>query len=347
MLHTPTFAPWQRKNLEAVDVCPFCGAAERDVIHDDLDDITFFNTSGPFSMVRCDACEAGYLNPRPTPSSIGAAYKNYYTHETDDQGPRQRSILGHVRNMIANDYRWHRFGADLGPQIPFGTLLLRQLPKHRQILDSYYRYLPKTKGKLLDFGCGNAAFLKVARDEIGWEVEGLDFDPAAVLSARNNGFVVNEGGVEALSAWEDHFDAITLSHVLEHVFDPKELMDAVFHALKPGGFVFVETPNIGALCHQIYGKYWRGLEAPRHIAVPSWSAMRELLLNTGFARLNNHPRLDVLDAMYKRSAALAEGQSSEDPDCLEREGPSAEQIASVEKNFELTEYVTMTAYKPI
>jgi len=347
MLHSPSFVPWLSENLETVSACPCCGSSDFEKIYGDLDDITFHNTSGPFSMMQCSACAAGFLNPRPTPASIGAAYENYYTHSVDAETPRKRSALGHLRHMIANDYRWARFGADLGPKIPFGAFMVRQFPEQREVLDSYYRYLPKTKGRLLDFGCGNAAFMKVARDEIGWEVEGLDFDPAAVESARNEGFVIDEGGVEALSRWENHFDAITLSHVLEHVFEPKELMECTFRALKPGGFVFVETPNITSLCHQIFGKHWRGLEAPRHISIPSWTGMRELLLEAGFERLGNHPRLDVLDAMYKRSAALADGQSSEDPACLKREGPTADHIASVRDDFERCEYVTMTAYKPL
>ena len=44
---------------------------------------------------------------------------------------------------------------------------------------------------------GNGAFLRRARDELGWRVRGLDLDPDAVARARAQGLAVDRGGLPA------------------------------------------------------------------------------------------------------------------------------------------------------
>ena len=333
--------------LETVMACPVCENQNGTILHSDLEDITFGNVAGQFRMKSCTECRAIYLDPRPIPDVIGRAYSRYYTHvdNTGDQDG-QRSLIRRVRRMLANDYRAVRYGAKVGPRLPLGAMLLKVLPRQRMVMDTYYRYLPRTKGRVLDFGCGNGAFLTLARDVLGWDVKGLDFDPDAVAKARMAGLDVDQGGPEALDALEEQFEAITLAHVIEHVYNPRDLMAAVFARLKPGGFVFVETPNATAQSHQVFGPHWRGLEAPRHLMVPSWSAMERLLGDAGFEGLIRHPRLDTFAPMYKRSAALAEGQNSEDPASQARADPPAEMIAEIAADPDRCEYVTMTAHKP-
>ena len=339
---------WDEQDLEAVPHCPACQSADRTLRHDDLEDITFGNVAGRFSMMECTACGAGYLDPRPRPEVIGAAYRRYYTHDAGTGNHEGRTGLAdRIRHMLANDYRAVRYGARTGARLPLGAQLLNRLPRHRSVMDAYYRYLPREHGRLLDFGCGNGAFLKLARDEIGWDVAGVDFDPNAVRAASLDGLDVRQGGPEALADWTSHFDVITLSHVLEHVHHPRALMEGVFAALKPGGMVFAETPNITAQCHAVFGRHWRGLEAPRHLMIPSWRAMEQLLTAPGFIGLTRHPRTNLFTSMYQVSAALRAGEGSEDPASQERPDPPAGMMAAAQARSELCEYVTMTARKPL
>ena len=83
--------------------------------------------------------------------------------------------------------------------------------------------------------------------------------------------------------WEGTFDHITLVHVLEHVPNPLDLLARLFAWLKPVGTLFVEPPNADATGPAILDQYWRGLEAPRHFALPTRGALTGALEHAGFA----------------------------------------------------------------
>jgi 2-polyprenyl-3-methyl-5-hydroxy-6-metoxy-1,4-benzoquinol methylase len=56
------------------------------------------------------------------------------------------------------------------------------------------------------------------------------------------------------------FDAITMSHVIEHVPDPLASLDKCRRLLRLGGYLVLSTPNVRSLGHQRFGQSWRGLE---------------------------------------------------------------------------------------
>jgi SAM-dependent methyltransferase len=197
----------------------------------------------------------------------------------------------------------------------------------------------------MDFGCGEGAFLEIAR-RLGWRARGIDFDPAAVETARARGFEVEQGGVERLAGHREAFDHVTISHVMEHVPDPAALAAAAFRALRPGGGLFVETPNFDAACHVRFGRHWRGLEAPRHLQIPTWRGLETLLGAAGFTDVRRHPRPEMFDALYRKSAAIEAGLDPENPDDMARFAPPSEERAAAEGDAERSEYVTLTARRP-
>src|SRR6185295_12468984 len=78
---------------------------------------------------------------------------------------------------------------------------------------------PRGAGRLLDVGAGSGAL--VARmAALGWQAEGLDFDPRSVAAARRRGLTMHLGGLEQAGFPDASFDAVTMSHSLEHVHDP-------------------------------------------------------------------------------------------------------------------------------
>src|SRR5204863_7381865 len=73
------------------------------------------------------------------------------------------------------------------------------------------------RGALLDAGCGDGLFLKLARDA-GWSVEGIEFSPeGARRSSQRLGRPVTLGDLAAVSGLRGPFDVVTLWHVLEHL----------------------------------------------------------------------------------------------------------------------------------
>lgn len=271
--------PWPQADLEAVPQCPVCGSAERGLLYKGLTDRVFCVADGAWDMYRCAQCASGYLDPRPTPESIGRAYAGYYTHDAEDHPIVRRK--GRIRSLLhdlINGYQNHRYGLQRSPALPVGRWLLPLLPSLRTAADAERRHLPPLPaggGRLLDVGCGNGGFLLLAR-QAGWEVEGLDFDAGAVQAARLRGLEVYHGGIEVLDGRSACYDVITLCHVIEHVHDPLAMMRTLNGLLKDGGSLWLETPNIDSLCSNEFKENWRGLEPPRHLSIFSRTGLEKM-----------------------------------------------------------------------
>ncbi|MDA3875628.1 MAG: class I SAM-dependent methyltransferase, partial [Halothiobacillus sp.] len=196
------------------------------------------------------------------------------------------------------------------PASGLGQWVARLLPGQRQKLDKGFRYLPKpAQGqRLLDIGCGNGDFL-VSAQEAGWQVLGLEPDPKAAATTRQRGLDVTVGTVDILAGESSSFDAITLSHVIEHVHEPVQLLQAVHRLLKPGGVVYIDTPNIQSHGAQLFWKNWRGLETPRHLALFNPASLTGLLSASGFDDIKMERRTAVQQGMYLMSLRMATGRS--------------------------------------
>ncbi|MDZ4284114.1 MAG: class I SAM-dependent methyltransferase [Hydrogenophaga sp.] len=158
-------------------------------------------------------------------------------------------------------------------------------------------------GRLMDVGCGTGALLMFGR-QLGWQAQGLELDPAAVASARRAGLDVQEGGYEVLRHHPQAFDCIACSHVIEHVFDPVDMIRAMHSALKPGGHLLLATPNASSDVHLHFGRFWRGLEAPRHLVLFTPATLISLVREQGF-EVDSHSD-DQLETA-RESARIARG----------------------------------------
>ena len=309
---SPWLSKWPQAELEQVLSCPVCCGTSRNLLYEDLIDNVFFFALGKWKLQRCTVCLSAYLDPRPTETSIVKAYGNYYTHAANSsQVPEDElNLLLRVRRRISNGYLNHRFGTRRLPASRMGKWVAKLLPLQRQILDAEFRYLAKpSKGqRLLDIGCGNGFFLLLAR-EAGWLVQGVDLDPVAVASARQQGLNVSEGTVNLLESEESCFDAITLSHVIEHAHQPRCLLKAVHRLLKPGGVLYIDTPNINSVGADFFGRNWRGLEVPRHLVIFNPDSLTRMLAETGFDEVSFRRRTAVLKYMDESSQKIAEGLS--------------------------------------
>ena len=98
----------------------------------------------------------------------------------------------------------------------------------------------------------------------------MDFDAAAIAAGREKyGLDLAVADFMEADLAEAGFDAITMSHVIEHVPDPAATFEKCRRLLKPGGKLVVSTPNSLSLGHQQFQACWRGLEPPRHLHILS------------------------------------------------------------------------------
>lgn len=337
---------WPADGLESVPNCPICGAANRKLLHEGLTDQIFFCAPGEWSMYCCGLCGSAYLDPRPTPNSIGLAYQRYFTHD-ETSSYESLSFIGKLRRKFANGYRNYRYGTQDYPASIFGIVVATFMPNGRKIIEADMRHLPTGtgKGKLLDLGCGNGKFLLRARNA-GWDVVGVDFDPKAVEAACKQGIDVRRGGVETLDPSVEQFDVITLAHVIEHVHHPVDTLQACYRLLKPGGYLWIDTPNITSEGHRLFGANWRGLEPPRHLVLFSLESMLTALSTAGFSEVKVQPYRPLCDGIFHASKAIEEGvepylwQRRND---LSRIVTKAERLASCDPGCR--EFITVKAWK--
>lgn len=275
--------------------CLLCGARGTP-LHPALRDHVF-GAPGVWRMVECRACDVGWLDPRPTPTDIGKAYATYYTHAEQASGTVFRTVVPSAARVerarhrvaewfagAAEQIRARRLGyAPADPSI--GVALLGRIgdrvPVVRDSAMLTVAGLPPGQGRrLLDVGCGSGDFLTRMRVH-GWQVVGVEPDPKAAEAARRNGLDVRDGMLADAGFHGDTFDAIVLSHVIEHVHDPVALLRECGRVLRPGGRLVVLTPNLSSLGHRRFGPDWRGLEPPRHLYVFSLRSLAACVARVG------------------------------------------------------------------
>ena len=339
--------PWPIDGLQSVPTCPLCGSAERELVHKDMTDLLYFCAPGEWTLFRCAQCRSGYLDPMPTPETLSLAYQTYYTHETT--APAAAGAMATLRKSATNGYRNLRFGTKdrPGPRV-FGALVPRLTPAWATTMDWECRHLPKPKAgmRLLDVGSGNGHFLDFAR-KCGWQVAGVDLDEQAVAAGRSRGLDIRNGTIEAIGA-DEQFDGITMGHVIEHVFDPHALLAACYQRLKPGGWIWVDTPNIDSLGHAQYGPHWIGVDAPRHLILFTPASLTDALNKAGFV---NHERLHAkLAATYNwaasESVAAGKGMGGADEYRASVKQPAMEAVGREMADPDVREWLTVRAYKP-
>ena len=349
---TDVMSAWPADGLQSVGQCPACGGIPRKLMYADAKDVVFQSAPGTWQMFECLTCGSAYLDPRPTQQSIGLAYRGYYTHEMTEPAIVRR--LGRVRRWLhdsMNGYANARYGVGLAPANRIGSWIVRIIPPLKSAVDAYWRQLPNIRNgvkTVLDIGCGNGGFLaRVA--QAGWSVFGVEPDDEAVERCRAKGLNVVVGGVEKLAKFSTGtFDWVTLSHVIEHVHDPRTLLQEALRILKPGGILWLETPNIQSEGHRKYEVYWRGLEVPRHLVIFNRLSLRQLLEQCGFTAIRWRGHGLVAPATFAASEAARAGEkgTSGSRDGKPRFGDLFAEIASIFQPRR-HEYLTVTAAKPM
>jgi SAM-dependent methyltransferase len=291
----------------AAPACPLCGGDGEFLYRNQRDRL--FGADGVWNSKRCVDVECGlvWLDPMPLKDEIGKAYARYYTHAPSSANGK-RSLPGRFRDLADRGYWASQYHYEIGPRPFIARLLgglLRLSPVYRREADARVRCLPALKGgRLLDVGCGAGDWL-LAMQQRGWQVEGVDFDENAVRVAARRGLQVFSAALEQRRFPESTFDAVTLSHVIEHVPDPVQTLTECARILKPGGKLVLFTPNNTSLTHLLFKENWRGLEPPRHLHVFSMPSMRRALTLAGFPRATIHPF--VVTSIIYESALLRQG----------------------------------------
>jgi 2-polyprenyl-3-methyl-5-hydroxy-6-metoxy-1,4-benzoquinol methylase len=243
--------------------CVLCGQ-EGETAYGGLRD-RLFAAPGVWSIRWCGGCRLAWLDPRPLAGEVSKLYREYYTHSQEGTNPHWvRDLKQFLKKATLRVWLGY---SDSEPDLLQWLVgaALGMVPAVRDIVELSVMCLPgSSRGRLLDVGCGSGLFLSAMR-QLGWEVWGLEPDPAAAEVVRRRGFPVVQAAVEEAELPAEGFDAVTMNHVIEHVIDPVAALVRCAQATRPGGSVVLTTPNWDSLLHQRFKASWRGLEPPRHL----------------------------------------------------------------------------------
>jgi SAM-dependent methyltransferase len=298
----PPESGWSLEDLEQVGACLLCGSSSSRPIYEGLTDRNFFAAPGTWTLLECAQCGLARLDPRPSREALGGAYVSYYTHRVSPSLPPPG-----FRQALTYGYLNVRYRYAFSPAFRAGACVLPVMPLRRGRVLRRIRHLPRPPGapRLLDIGCGDGGFLVEMRRG-GWAVEGIDVDPVAARLARDRGLDVREGMFPGLELESARFDAVTLSHVLEHLHDPVAALREIDRILKPGGTLYIATPNLRSSGHRRFGRDWLHLDPPRHLTIFDAETLRLALDLCGFVVRDVGP--DHLTGWtYAASAAVAAG----------------------------------------
>ncbi len=164
-----------------------------------------------------------------------------------------------------------------------GELSALTVLRYNQLLDWLARF--HDSGRLLDIGCGDGLFL-VAAKERGWAAYGSEFGEGPRQRAMAHGLDVRDAPFPATPTELGSFDVVTATEVIEHVPDPRAEVDRIRTLLRPGGCLYMTTPNFDSLSRRLIGARWRIIDYPEHINLFTPRTLDRLLVSAGLTQLS-------------------------------------------------------------
>lgn len=197
---------------------------------------------GAYGTVReCLDCGMSYTSPRPTPAALFGGYEN-------------NADLDYAEERDARCMNAHLSLAVIRRHVP--------------------------GGRLLEVGSANGFFLNAARTS--YAVSGVEPSRwASSWAAEKLGLPAAAPTLEAAGFPDASFDVVAIIDVIEHVPFPLDLLKEIARILRPGGIIYLVTPDIDSLSARVMRRRWWGLR-PAHIHYFSARTITSALERAGF-----------------------------------------------------------------
>jgi SAM-dependent methyltransferase len=211
----------------------------------------FHGRQEKYTLARCSSCSQVWLSHPPKASEMHLHYTERYHELISAAGENSPD-------------RWRD--------------RLQVLGQHKQ------------SGTMLDLGCSSGGFLGFFRGD-SWKLYGIEMsDECAKKAEARTGANVFVGDILDAPYPPESFDVITCFDVLEHLYEPLQVMTKVREWLKPGGIFYVQVPNIDSAEARVFGTYWHGLELPRHLFHYSPASLKFLAESAGLREVSLETR---------------------------------------------------------
>ena len=220
-------------------------------------------TFGRPVLHECKKCSLVQVWPPPAPEAL----ERYYVEDY------RRSGL---------------YGADVACPARFPKDNLFYFNRGNSIAELVSAHVQGDAPRVLDIGAGYGHILHAIGQRFSKaQLQAIEFSAPCVAHLESIGIEVHSQPAERiLPKMEGQFDLLIMSHALEHILRPKELLELVEQSLAPGGVLYVEVPNIP---RETLTKYPDHPWAPRydepHITFFSARTLRSLGSSSGFIEL--------------------------------------------------------------
>lgn len=181
--------------------------------------------------------------------------------------------------------------------------------RYRELLGSFERY--RQTSRILDVGCGVGFFLEEAQSR-GWEAHGSEFEQRAVEIVRAKGLSCVRAPIGPSTFEPGSFDVVTAFEVVEHVGDPLAEAAAISSALRPGGLLYLTTPNFDSLSRRLLRGRWGLVGYPEHLTYFTPSTLRSWLARFGFAPVEVRTSGVSLARLRRALPTAGAGQGSDE-----------------------------------
>lgn len=233
------------------NACLACGSPDSHTLFHASDRL-YATTEKSFLVVECARCRLLRLFPKPTPEELSSYYPTNYWHA--NPGDQITALEDLYRRFVSWD--------------------------HVRFLESAIRHAGP--GLVLDVGCGGGLILRLLRER-GHQVLGSDFSlDAARVAWIQNHVPVFCGTLSQAPLPPASLSVLSMFHVLEHLYEPQDYLNAAHRLLKPGGRLVVQVPNAASWQFLLFGEAWNGIDVPRHLHNFRLADLTVLLDRCGF-----------------------------------------------------------------
>jgi 2-polyprenyl-3-methyl-5-hydroxy-6-metoxy-1,4-benzoquinol methylase len=231
-----------------------------------------------FKVIDCKACGFKHLDPIPSEEEMDDFYKNkyFYLIEKSERAPE-------IKRLMKNDTsaKTER------------TWLEKTL--YSDVNFHLCNNLSKNQRSVCDIGCGTGDFLQYITTH-GWTGIGVEPNQNGAESSLASGrlkifHLTLDEFITSKTEYHHKFDAITLMNVLEHVPNPKKILEQVKDLLNPHhGVICIRVPNDFNVLQDFArkkvssGAWWVAI--PDHINYFSKDSLSSLFSSVGFKTIS-------------------------------------------------------------
>ena len=239
-------------------ICPYCSSHKCKVDYD----LTWKDDRFPkYQVASCADCKVGFVLPLPTQEELDHLYNSLQYHSED------RSTV----NFAEADE----------------SVLAKRIEDDGKIIQKYEPHVPSS-GSVLDIGAGWGTLLKYF-DNQGFATTGLELSkPTSTFAREQLGLDIHNLPVERINELLDQkFDLITMRHVLEHFYYPRDVLTSVRERMTQDAKLIIEVPDYGSYDRKKFGTDWPAF-GPYHLWYFTRENLSRLMADTGFEILHFH-----------------------------------------------------------